>query len=218
MNWLNQIIFLIVVIMISYFLIFAIYMLYIFLYIFGLLPNILPFIVVDMIKRMAFMYIQIFLPIYMFLLVFLILIYIIYCIIRVLIPKTFLKIPIRKMILKLPPFPDLINSGIFDLFDSIIKIFGGKETLLKKLGITSSSITKFAIKATSYIFKGIFPNYNEKDFINLINNKEGFNNILEKYANYNDNIEEKEINLMYNVQNNIINSLITNLSENSTPI
>lgn len=78
------------------------------------------------------------LPIYIFIIVFYIIMYIIYLIIIYVIPPTgfaTLFIPIRELLLAIPPLPSLIKYGVFKLFDKIIESLGLSGFVLKIVGI-----------------------------------------------------------------------------------
>lgn len=66
-------------------------------------------------------------PILLVLIIFYIIFYIIYLIIITIIPDTGIQtffIPLKELLLSIPPLPDLQNFGIFRLFECIVKAFG----------------------------------------------------------------------------------------------
>jgi hypothetical protein len=67
------------------------------------------------------------LPVYYLITIFFLIMYIIFLIIMFTIPETGLAtlfIPVRELLLSIPPFPALINKGIFNFYSSIFKLFG----------------------------------------------------------------------------------------------
>ena len=80
-------------------------------------------------------------PVFILIMVFYIIFYIIYIIIITIVPDTgiaTLFIPLKELLLKIPPLPDLKKYGVFDLFDRIIRAFGLEPFLKKLLGINNA--------------------------------------------------------------------------------
>lgn len=79
--------------------------------------------------------------------VFFILMYIIYLIIIYVIPPTgfaTLFIPIREILLKIPPLPSLIDRGVFRLFDKILGLFGLKAPFIKIIVKFNNALYEFS--------------------------------------------------------------------------
>ena len=104
---------------------------------------------------------------------FLIMIFILWMIIKHIVPSWILFIPVRKILLKVPPFPELTKAGILPLMERIINVFGGSGTLFKKLGISSQAVLAFLFKATKYVFKKITPDYNPEKISSKTNEISG---------------------------------------------
>jgi len=103
-------------------------------------------------------------PLFIISIVFYIIFYILYLIIIFIIPETgiaTLFIPVRELLLKIPPFPDLIKYGVIKLMDDIVTIFGLKGYLLRfySLNLAFYVFSKENIKR---IFNYIFPNLGDK--------------------------------------------------------
>lgn len=77
-------------------------------------------------------------PLFILILVFYILFYIIYIIIITIVPEFFIVIPLRSLLLKIPPLPDLKKYGVFELFDRIIRAFGLEPFVKKLLGVNNA--------------------------------------------------------------------------------
>lgn len=90
---------------------------------------------------------------------FLIMIFILWMIIKHIVPSWILFIPVRKICLKVPPFPELTKAGILPLMERIMNVFGGSGTLFNKLGISGQAVYSFLFKATRYVFQKLTPNY-----------------------------------------------------------
>lgn len=57
-----------------------------------------------------------------------------------------------------PPFPDFIDSGIFELLDNVKEVFGlSDETILRKLGITGELLSLYSNSMRKEALKSIFP-------------------------------------------------------------
>jgi len=93
--------------------------------------------------------------------VFLLIMYIIWLIIILFIPEYLypFPIPIRKILLDIPPLPDLDNAGFFRLFDRIIEIFTTRQSILHALGFTVETVGVFLNDATKFLIKNEYPDY-----------------------------------------------------------
>jgi len=131
------------------------------------------------------------LPIYILILIFYFIMYIIYLIIINVIPPTGLAtlfIPIREILLKIPPLPSLINYGVFRLIDNLITALG-LGNLKKSLIKIISSILDFSKDNIKRILIFLLPNY-----ANEINNYD-FN--IQQNQNENQNENENKNNEIY---------------------
>jgi hypothetical protein len=94
--------------------------------------------------------------------VFYIIFYIIYLIIvYILIPALIIFQPLFELILKIPPFPQLIKYGVFKLFDRLIEAFAIKTVLLFWLK-TYVALFLFSYDNIAEIFNYIFPGLGDK--------------------------------------------------------
>lgn len=103
-------------------------------------------------------------PIFIISIVFYIIFYILYLIIIFIIPETGIAtifIPVRELLLKIPPFPDLIKYGIIKLMDDIVSIFGLKGHLLRFYSL-NLALYVFSKENIRRIFNFIFPNLGDK--------------------------------------------------------
>jgi hypothetical protein len=102
-------------------------------------------------------------PIYILILVFYLIMYIIYIIIITIIPETGPKtffIPIREILLKIPPLPSLIKYGVFKLMDDIFYSLG-LSSFIKMIANIVASIFNFSRDYIKRILIYILPDYEE---------------------------------------------------------
>jgi hypothetical protein len=109
-------------------------------------------------------------PIYIVILVFYLIMYILYIIIITIIPETGPKsffIPIREILLKIPPFPSLIKYGVFKLMDDIFYSLG-LSSFIKMIANIVASVFNFSRDNIKRILIYILPDYekniNEYDY------------------------------------------------------
>ena len=101
-------------------------------------PILLPEAVVIFIRNCFSQFSSITRPIFIVSIIFYIIFYIFYLIIIFIIPETgiaTLFIPIRELLLKIPPFPDLFKYGVIKLMNDIVFIFGLKGFLFRTLNV-----------------------------------------------------------------------------------
>jgi len=139
-------------------------------------------------------------PVFIISLIFYIIFYIFYIIIITVIPETgfpTLFIPIRELLLKLPPFPSLIKYGVIKLIDDILEIFTIKGHLVRfvKLNIAVYVFSKENIRR---IFNNIYPELGDKiveiipfDRYKLLENEEKKEKEKEEPINKNKDIYKK---------------------------
>jgi len=138
------------------------------------------------------------LPFYIIIIVFYILMYIIYLIIITIIPETGFKtffIPIRDILLKIPPLPSLIKFGVFDLIDKIIKSFG-LSGFANKTIVIIGGIFDFSRENIKRVLELFIPGIGEK-LENYSKEKEKFMN-NEKKEIYDKIEEDKNICIAQN--------------------
>lgn len=73
---------------------------------------------------------------YLIVTIFFLIMYVIYLIITIIIPETSIAtlfIPIRELLLAIPPLPSLIDKGVFPFFTSVIKLFRVNDVIEEKL-------------------------------------------------------------------------------------
>ncbi len=100
-------------------------------------------------------------PLFVLIMIFYIIFYIIYIIIITIVPDTgiaTLFIPIKDILLGIPPLPDLKKYGVFDLFDRIIRAFGLEPFLKKLLGI-NNALFIFSRENIKRIILMIYPDF-----------------------------------------------------------
>jgi hypothetical protein len=86
---------------------------------------------------------------------------IIFYILRIILGKIWLVGPI---ILKIPPFPEFEDSGLFGLMDRINQHFyESDEKILNAVGLSSKDIVLFTKDALKDIIRSLFPNSNIND-------------------------------------------------------
>jgi hypothetical protein len=130
------------------------------------------------------------LTVYYLITIFFLIMYFIYLFIILIIPETgfaTLFIPVRELLLAIPPFPALINKGIFKFYESIFRL----------LGFTGDpSLSKFA---REYFY---FSKDGTNEIIHLFNphlNVDKINYTIEDMNNNNKKSEIKNLNMDINV-------------------
>jgi len=166
-------------------------------------------------------------PIYILILVFYLIMYILYLIIINIIPETGPKsffIPIREILLSIPPFPDLIKYGVFKLMDNLVYSFG-LSSLVKIIINIIASVFNFSRDNIKRILIYILPDYEEKinEYDYKMQKEEANNEIKEENKNelYEQIDEEKNICISNNTSittpdislSDMINDNITNIYE-----
>lgn len=104
-------------------------------------------------------------------LIFLIIMFILWLIIKCLIPCNiwilFIRIPVRSILLAIPPFPELTEAGILPFMERLLKLFTSPLIFLKKFGMSSNGTALFLIKASRYVIKTFVPNYNPDKYYDI---------------------------------------------------
>lgn len=125
-----------------------------------ILPGIFPVHVAQIIIRIWSILFMLAVLVFGLLSMFLLIVFILWLIIKYIVPKWLLFIPIRKILLKIPPFEDLTKAGILPLMERILNVFGGAGSLFDKLGISGQAVFAYLFKATAYVFQKMVPGYN----------------------------------------------------------
>ncbi len=133
-------------------------------------------------------------PLFVIIMIFYIIFYIIYFIIINYVPDTGIQtlfIPIKDILLSIPPLPDLKKYGVFDLFERIIKAFGFEPFLKKLLGI-NNALFIFSRENIKRIILMIYPEFDTAILDKAIDEKKEQNE------------EKKEIKKESEVQHNYV--------------
>ena len=101
------------------------------------------------------------------------------------------NIPIKDILLSIPPLPDLKKYGVFDLFERIIKAFGFEPFLKKLLGI-NNALFIFSRENIKRIILMIYPEFDTAILDKAIDEKKEQNE------------EKKEIKKESEVQHNYV--------------
>ena len=124
--------------------------------------------------------------------VFYIIFYLIYIIIvHILIPALIIFQPLFELILKIPPFPQLIKYGVFTLFDRLISAFAIKPILLYWLE-TYLALFLFSYDNIAVIFNYIFPGLGDKIVEAIKYEKENKNKSKDNENDENDERKKRE--------------------------
>jgi hypothetical protein len=140
---------------------------------------------------------------YLLIVIFDLIMYIFYIIITTFLPETgflTLFIPLRELLMKIPPLETFDERGIFRLFTSIFKFFGMFHRLINGLKFIFWEYYLFSKNNTYELIKLFNP------YINI----EKFSNVVENMNNYNKKSELNNIN-------NDIDVCIGSSSELTTP-
>lgn len=133
-------------------------------YIVGKNPILLPELLATSIRSGLTTFTGVTRPVLIIIILFYIIFYILYLIIIFIIPETgiaTLFIPVRELLLKIPPFPDLIKYGIIKLMDDIVIAIGLKTYILKFFSI-NLALYVFSKENIKRIFNYIYPNLGDR--------------------------------------------------------
>ena len=78
-------------------------------------------------------------------------IYVVWIIIKKFVPEMIIFIPIRMMLLALPPFRPLEDAGILPLIDDIVNILTSGGTIMDKLRAVFNALYNFLQRASGYV-------------------------------------------------------------------
>lgn len=139
-----------------------------------ILPGIFPEPIGEVIIKICFYIFTIAVYVFGLLLMFLLIIFVIWMIIRYIIPAViwiplFFFIPIRAILLAIPPFPELTDAGILPLMERLLNVFISSDAFMKRIGISAQAVASFLITSTRYVFGNIFPGYNPDKYYNSKN-------------------------------------------------
>lgn len=164
--------------------------LYIFCYIFNLnnfefryLIIILSFITFNVVSYLV-------LP-YFLIIVFFLIMYIFYIIIKTIIPETgfpTLFIPVRELLMKIPPLQTFEDRGIFRLLSSLFKFIGSSSSFSDRLKNFLYDYYIFSKDNTLFIIKLFNPHIDTEKFSNIIENMNN-NNKKSELKNINNDVE-----------------------------
>jgi hypothetical protein len=147
------------------------------------------------------------LPIYYLVTIFFLIMYIIFLIIMFIIPPTgfaTLFIPVRELLLSIPPFPALINKGIFNFYGSLFKLFGFSG---------NSSLSEFT---REYFYFSKDGSYEIMKLFNPHLNTDKIDAILQDINNNseNNNYDNYEFSIFEDMDNNNKKSELKTLRDN----
>jgi len=139
----------------------------------------------------TFTFVGYFLTIYLLIVVFDFIMYIFYIIITTIIPETgfpTLFIPLRELLMAIPPLRTFEERGIFRLFTNIFEFLGMSIPLSKGLKKLFNDYYLFSKNNTYELIKLFNPNINIEKFTNIIENMNN-NNKSHKLNNINNDID-----------------------------
>lgn len=139
----------------------------------------------------TFVFVGVFLLPYLLVLIFGLIMYIFYIIIKTIIPETgfpTLFIPLRELLMQIPPLQTFEDRGIFRIFSSTIEFLGMKSTFMDGLKNFLGDYYLFS-KSNSYeLIKLYNPHINIENFANIIENMSN-NNKKQELININNDID-----------------------------
>ena len=128
---------------------------------------------------------------YILVVVFDLIMYIFYIIITTIIPETGLItffIPVRELLMKIPPLLKFEERGIFRLFTDILVFFGMSDRLAEALEYLFNAYYKFSKKGSYELIKLFNPHINIDKFQNIVENMNN-NNKTTELNNINNDID-----------------------------
>ena len=140
---------------------------------------------------LTFGFVGFFLLPYILIVVFDLIMYIFYIIITTIIPETGIQtffIPVRELLMKIPPLKKFETRGIFRLFTNILVFFGMSERLAEALEYLFDSYYNFSKNDSYNIIKLFNPHINIDKFQNLVENMNN-NNKKSELNNINNDID-----------------------------
>jgi hypothetical protein len=149
---------------------------------------------------------------YLLINIFFIIMYVIYLIIIYIIPETgiaTLFIPVRELLLAIPPLPSLIDKGVFPFFTSIIKLFGVNDLIQTRLQNFSIEYFHFSKGTLIALIELFNPHLDMDKVIEKMqnNNKEAEINFLKKDVDIciksNANITTPDMGFVGGIKNSI---------------
>lgn len=140
---------------------------------------------------LTFGFVGFFLLPYILVVIFDLIMYIFYIIITTIIPETGIQtffIPVRELLMKIPPLEKFETRGIFRLFTDILVFFGMSDRLAEALEYLFNSYYNFSKNGTYDIIKLFNPHINIDNFQNLVENMNN-NNKKSELNNINNDID-----------------------------
>lgn len=131
---------------------------------------------------LTFGFVGLFLFPYLLIIIFDFIMYIFYIIITTIIPETgflTLFIPVRELLMMIPPLQTFENRGIFRLFTSIFKFIGMFNNIKEGLKFIFTEYYLFSKNNTYELIKIFNPHINIDKFSNVIENMNNYNKKLE---------------------------------------
>lgn len=134
-------------------------------------PGIFPEPIGEVIIKICFYIFTIAVYLFGLILMFLLIIFVIWMIIRYIIPAViwiplFFFIPIRAILLAIPPFPELTDAGILPLMERLLNVFISSDTFIKRIGVSTRAVMSFLLTSTRYVFKSVAPGYDPDKYYN----------------------------------------------------
>lgn len=87
--------------------------------------------------------------IFAYIIMFILIMYVIWLIVRLFVPN--FPIPMKSIILRLPPLYQMQKAGIFGLIDSVRKILVSNDTLVRRFARAGQGISTFLIKGSGFL-------------------------------------------------------------------
>lgn len=152
---------------------------------------------------------------YLLITIFFLIIYFIYLFIINVIPDTgiaTLFIPVKELLLAIPPIPQLKNKGVFRFYDSLFTLFNFNQRLQTRLSNFSREYFYFSKDGTYEIMKLFNPHMNVNEIDNIIeemnnnNKKKELRNLktdVNICINTNTNLTTPDMNFTNIIGNNI---------------
>jgi hypothetical protein len=140
---------------------------------------------------LTFGFVGFFLLPYLLIIIFDLIMYIFYIIITTIIPETgfpTLFIPVRELLMKIPPLKKFEERGIFRLFSSIFEFFGMFDRITEGIKYIFTEYYLFSKNNTYELIKLFNPHINIDNFANVVENMNN-NNKKEELNNINSDVE-----------------------------
>lgn len=90
---------------------------------------------------------------FIIIMIFLFFMYVLWIIIKKFIPN--FPIPLKMILLKIPPFPQLERAGMFAFIDGLVKAIGGKGKFAKRITLVGKTFGAFVARNTSMMLRAM---------------------------------------------------------------